>query len=314
MDKKRIQSNILLLITATIWGFAFSAQRLGAEHLGSLSFNGIRFLLGSCSLLPLITLQMRKNTKNVQSAVQNDKTNDAQNGAQGSKSKAKSILFAGLVCGLCMFFGATLQQLGIESTSAGKAGFITSLYIVLVPIFGLFFNKKPPLSVAFAVVIAVVGFYLLTITDAFTIQKGDILVLIGSVFWACHILVVDYFAKKVSPLVLSALQFAVCGASSLLLALIFEDISLDAIKLALVPILYGGLCSVGIAYTLQVVAQKNAEPTQASLILSLESVFSALGGMIILHETMSAKGLLGCALIFVAIVLAQVPIKPKAKN
>lgn len=295
MNKKSVISYLLLLITAIIWGAAFSAQKVGSENIGSFYFNGIRFLLGSVALLPLVFI-FAKNKAN----------------QEGAKQSPKSIFKAGFVCGLCIFAGSSLQQIGIVTTTAGKAGFITGLYIVIVPILlGIIFKRKINFITWICVIVAVIGLYLLTITKGFSINFGDLLVFIGSFFWAAHILVIDHYAKKVNPIILSCAQFAVCGFLSLLCGIIFEEISVMAVKAALIPILYGGICSVGIAYTLQVVAQKNAEPTQASLILSLETVFSALGGCLILGEKLSAKAFLGCFLIFAAIVIAQLPIKIK---
>ena len=267
MNKKQIRANFLLFLTALIWGFAFSAQRFGAQYLKPFWFNGIRFALGSISLVPLIVY--RKKQKNT---VQNS---------------TKYLLVAGILCGICMFAGASLQQIGIETTTAGKAGFVTGLYVVLVPVIGLLMGRKTGRMTWLAVIIAVLGLYLLTVTENFTIGKGDLIVLAGSLFWAFHILIIDHFSQKTDPLELSSLQFAVCSFLSLVIALFMEEISAGAVKNAMIPILYGGLCSVGIAYTLQVVAQKDAEPSQASLILCLETVFSVLGGMLLLKEEMT---------------------------
>ena len=289
MNKKQIRANFLLFLTALIWGFAFSAQRFGAQYLKPFWFNGIRFALGSISLVPLIVY--RKKQKNT---VQNS---------------TKYLLVAGILCGICMFAGASLQQIGIETTTAGKAGFVTGLYVVLVPVIGLLMGRKTGRMTWLAVIIAVLGLYLLTVTENFTIGKGDLIVLAGSLFWAFHILIIDHFSQKTDPLELSSLQFAVCSFLSLVIALFMEEISAGAVKNAMIPILYGGLCSVGIAYTLQVVAQKDAEPSQASLILCLETVFSVLGGMLLLKEEMTLRNVCGCVLMFVAIVIAQLPLR-----
>ena len=289
MNKKQIRANFLLFLTALIWGFAFSAQRFGAQYLKPFWFNGIRFALGSISLVPLIVY--RKKQKNT---VQNS---------------TKYLLVAGILCGICMFAGASLQQIGIETTTAGKAGFVTGLYVVLVPVIGLLMGRKTGRMTWLAVIIAVLGLYLLTVTENFTIVKGDLIVLAGSLFWAFHILIIDHFSQKTDPLELSSLQFAVCSFLSLFIALFMEEISAGAVKNAMIPILYGGLCSVGIAYTLQVVAQKDAEPSQASLILCLETVFSVLGGMLLLKEEMTLRNVCGCVLMFVAIVITQLPLR-----
>ena len=289
MNKKQIRANILLFLTALIWGFAFSAQRFGAQYLKPFWFNGIRFALGSLSLVPLIVYRKKQGI-----SVQNSK---------------KQLLVAGLMCGICMFAGASLQQIGIETTTAGKAGFVTGLYVVLVPVIGLFMRRKTGAMTWLAVIIAVFGLYLLTVTENFTIGKGDLIVLAGSLFWAFHILIIDHFSQETDPLELSSIQFAVCSFLSLIIAFFTEEISPGAVKGALIPILYGGLCSVGIAYTLQVVAQKDAEPSQASLILCLETVFSVLGGMLLLKEEMTLRNICGCVLMFGAIVIAQLPFK-----
>lgn len=322
---KKLRANILLFITALIWGFAFSAQSVGANHLSAWYFNGIRFCMGSLSLVPLIVF-MRKRTQNSKSApdvdvaTESESTDFTDKRAVAPESPARapksprasicSLCIGGTIAGVCMFAGASMQQLGIETTTAANAGFITGLYIIIVPLAALFLKKTPPVQAWLGVVLGVCGLYLLCINGSMSVRHGDVLMLIGSFFWAAHILLVDFFSKKVVPIELAAFQFAVCGVLSLAVAL-FQGNALAAanLKNALVPLLYGGLCSVGIAYTLQVIAQKDAEPTEASLILSLETVFSAVGGYIILGETLSARALTGCALIFAAIILAQ--LKPK---
>ena len=197
-------------------------------------------------------------------------------------------------------------------TTAGKAGFITGLYMVIVPILGLFLKQKVNNTTWIGIVIAIIGLYLLSINEDFSISKGDLLVLIGSVGWAIHILLIDNFTKKIDPLKLSSIQFATCSILSLLVAIIFEDINMVGISAALVPILYGGLLSVGVAYTLQVVAQKNAKPSHAAILLSMESVFGAIGGAMFLGERIGARGLVGCVLIFIAIMVSQ--LKPATEN
>ena len=292
MNKKQLRANILLFITALIWGFAFSAQRFGAQYLKPFWFNGIRFALGSLSLVPLIVYRKKHGI-----SVQNSK---------------KQLLIAGILCGICMFAGASAQQIGIETTTAGKAGFVTGLYVVLVPVLGLFIGKKAGAFTWFAVMIAVIGLYLLTVSENFSIVKGDLIVLVGSLFWAFHILSIDYYSQKTDPVELACFQFTVCSVLSLAIAFFTEEFSIQAASGAFIPILYGGLCSVGIAYTLQVVAQKDAEPTQASLILCLETVFSVLGGMLLLNEKLTARMWCGCFMMFAAIVIAQLPQKKTA--
>ena len=285
---KQHKAEILLVFAALIWGFAFSVQRIGAQFLGSFSFNGIRFILGSISLVPLILYR-----------------NNEQKKAGVGGDSFRELLKGGFVCGVLVFFGANLQQLGIEQTTAGKAGFITGLYIVLVPLIGIFFGKRFSFVLWVSVILAAVGLYFLSVTEHLTIERGDLLVLIGSLFWAFHILALDHFTKKVDTIKLASLQFATCGILCSITAGFTETISWGAVYSALPTLLYGGFASVGIAYTLQAVAQKHTSPVQAALILSLETVFSAVGGFLILGELMTARMLLGCVLIFAGILLSQ---------
>lgn len=298
MNNKRLGANMLLLLTAAIWGFAFVAQRVGSQYVGALTFNGIRFALGSISLIPLIIYFDRdKKSRN----------NDESNSHIDSK---KPVLY-GVLVGIALYAGSTLQQIGIIYTTAGKAGFITGLYIVFVPIIGIFLKHKIQKNSWIGVAFAVVGLYLLSVNENFSIGYGDLLEIAGAVFWAIHILVIDYFSKKMDALKLSCIQFATCSFLSLITALIFERITLSGISQSLIPILYGGLLSVGVAYTLQVVAQKNAKPSHAALILSMESVFSAIGGAVFLGESMSSRGYIGCSLILAGILVSQVKFKAK---
>lgn len=289
MNAKKIKSTFLLFLTAIIWGFAFVAQRVGAEYVGAFTFNGIRFLLGTLSLIPVILI------------FEKEKFN---------KEKFKKTLVSGLLAGVVLFIASTLQQFGVEITgSAGKAGFLTGLYIVLVPLIRFVMGKKTSILTFFGAVFAVVGLFFLCMTgDEISFGIGDIVLIIGAFFWAGHILVVDKFVNKVSPLKFSMTQFFVCGFLSIIFALFTEDIELSAIQNAGIPILYGGLMSVGVAYTCQILGQRDADPTFASIVFSTESVFSAIGGAIILHEIMSGRGYLGCVLIFIGIILSQLDI------
>lgn len=289
MDNKRLRANMLLLLTAAIWGFAFTAQRVGSKYVGAFTFNGIRFALGSISLVPLIIYFNKKNKVN---------------------EDPKKTIIPGILVGILLYSGSTLQQIGLIYTTAGKASFLTGLYIVLVPIIGIFLKHKIGKNAWIGVGLAVAGLYLLSINENFTIGFGDLLQVIGAVFWAVHILTIDYFSKKVDALKLSCVQFATCSILSLISALIFENIAVSGILSALTPILYGGFLSVGVAYTLQVVAQKYAKPSHAAIILSMESVFGAIGGALILGETMSTRGYLGCILIFAGILVSQVKFSP----
>lgn len=290
INNKQLRANMLLLLTAAIWGFAFVAQRVGSEFIGTFTFNGIRFALGSISLLPLI-LYLDKSKKNTES---------------GNKLITKKILVPGVLIGAIAYAGSTLQQMGLIYTTAGKAGFITGLYMVIVPIIGIFLGQKIGKNSWFGIGLAVVGLYFLSVNKNCTINYGDLLEIIGSVFWAMHILTVDHFSKKIDPLKLSCIQFATCSILSLASALIFEQITLNSISQALIPILYGGFLSVGIAYTLQVVAQKNANPSHAGIILSMESVFGAIGGTLILGENLGIRGYTGCLLIIIGVIISQI--------
>ncbi|WP_261830605.1 DMT family transporter [Inconstantimicrobium mannanitabidum] len=293
MNNKRLGANMLLLLTAAIWGFAFVAQRVVTGAIGAFTFNGIRFGLGSLSLIPLIIYFEKKKKSTC-----NDK--------QTNEVNYKKRILPGILIGTILYAGSALQQVGIIYTTAGKASFITGLYMVLVPIIGLFLGHKIGKSSWIGVGLAVIGLYLLSVNGDFSIGYGDLLEVIGAVFWAIHILSIDYFSDKIEPLKLSCIQFATCSVLSLITALIFEQITIIGISNAIVPILYGGLLSVGVAYTLQVVAQKNAKPSHAAIILSMESVFGAIGGAIILGETMSTKGYIGCILILAGILLSQI--------
>lgn len=283
MTNKEAKANLLLILTAAIWGFAFVAQRVGSEYLGAFTFNGIRFTLGSISLIPLILILKCD-----------------------LKGDIRYIIKAGVIAGIFLFSGANLQQYGMAYTTAGKGGFITSLYIVLIPVISIFLFEKTDIYTWLGALLALAGLYLLCVNESFTIEKGDLVILISSFFWAGHVLLIDRFIKRVDSLVLSSIQFLVCGILSIITAVIIkEPISLNAFKGAFLPICYGGFLSVGVAYTLQVVAQKNAKPSHAAIILSLESVFGAIGGMLFLNETMSIKGVVGCVMIFFGILISQ---------
>jgi Permeases of the drug/metabolite transporter (DMT) superfamily len=295
MDNKRFGANMLLLLTAAIWGLAFVAQRVGSQYVGAFTFNGIRFALGSISLMPLIIYFNKGRNNNINTP----------------HISFKRSFFYGVLAGTALYAGSSLQQVGIIYTTAGKASFITGLYIVFVPVIGIFLKHKIEKSSWIGVAFAVVGLYLLSVNENFSIGYGDLLEVIGAIFWAIHILVIDYFSSQMDALKLSCIQFATCSILSLITAFLFEKITLSGISQSLIPILYGGLLSVGVAYTLQVVAQKSAKPSHAALILSLESVFGAIGGAIILREGMNSRGYIGCILIFGGILLSQVKFPAK---
>lgn len=286
---KTLKSDLLLLLTAAIWGFAFVAQRVGMDYIGPYLFNGIRFLLGASVLLPLILLKKQHTDHRL-------------------------LLKAGLTSGLLLFFGSSLQQLGITTTTAGNAGFITGIYVVIVPFLGLMLYKKPNTANLFGALLAIIGLYLLTNTSSLlSINLGDLYVLLGAFFWAAHVHSIGLYSPKLNPLRLAFVQYLICSLLSLFVALLIEPINSQAISQATLPILYGGIMSVGIAYSLQVVAQQHSPPTHSAIILSLESVFAAIGGILLLHEAWSPTTLLGAALMLLAVFISQLQ-KPSKKQ
>lgn len=295
MKTREVKSVFILLLTAAIWGFAFVAQRLGMQHVGAFTFNGVRFALGSLSLLPVIYFFSRKSKIE----------NSDNSAAEYQEADLKTTIKSGLLAGSVLFIAASLQQVGLIYTTAGKAGFITSLYIVLVPILGIFLKQKTHFTTWIGALTAVVGLYLLSINESLTIEFGDFLEIIGAFFWAAHIQLIDRFVKHVDALKLSSIQFAACSVLSLIVALLFEDISISGLSSALVPILYGGIMSAGVAYTLQAVGQKYAKPSHAAIALSMESVFAAIGGALLLAERLPARGYAGCALMLLGMLIAQ---------
>ncbi|MDR1409703.1 MAG: DMT family transporter [Oscillospiraceae bacterium] len=295
-EKQLIKHNqfaatVCLFITALIWGFAFVAQREGTKTMGPFTFNGIRFVLGALALIPVALL--------------------FEKGKSG-KTERRRTLIAGVIGGTVLCFASNLQQLGIDWTqSAARSGFITGLYMIFVPLAGIFLKRKTTKFTWIGAVFALGGLYALSIGEnGVESLKGDIVLLIGAVFWAAHILVIDGFAARVRPLRFSMTQFWVCALESLVIAASTEDITPAGLAGGAMPIFYCGLLSVGVAYTLQVVSQRHIEPARASVIFSTETLFSALGEMLILREFLAPTGYIGCALIFVGILLAQV--RPKA--
>lgn len=289
---KRLKSNLILLLTAAIWGFAFVAQRDASASVSAFAFNGIRFLIGSLSLIPVIIFFERKTFSD--------------------KNKIKNTFVFGVVTGTVLFAASFLQQKGVEVVAqASSAGFITGLYTVLVPLFGLFFGKKVCLHTVLGAVLAVTGLYFTCMSETLHFESGDLLLLAGSVFWAFHIIAIDAFIDRVNPVMFSSVQFFTCGIINIILCAVFEadTFSLQNVFAAAVPILYAGVMSSGVAYTLQVIGQKDAEPTEASIILSTESVFGCIGCMLLLGERLSARSLFGCVLIFAGIILSQLKFK-----
>ncbi|MDD2217674.1 MAG: DMT family transporter [Eubacteriales bacterium] len=296
---KQTRSNFLLLLTAFIWGAAFVAQKAGLDYVGPFTFNCIRFIIGAIVLIPVIMVMNNNNKKNERAC------------KEEPDNTIKNLLLGGFFCGIVIFGGTTLQQIGLLYTDAGKAGFITALYIVLVPILGTFIGKKITRIVLFCVAIAAVGLYLLCAPpdglNPLDFNRGDLLMIISSFFFASHILVVDHFSRKCDGVTLSCLQFAVCGTIAILPMMLFEHPQLSNIIAAYIPLLFTGVMSCSVAYTLQIIAQKHTEPTAASLIMSTEAVFAVLTGMIILNETLSTRELAGCVIMFIAMVITQLP-------
>lgn len=296
----RLRGIILLFITATIWGTAFVAQSVGLDHLGSFTFNGIRSLIGCIVLLPFILFQDRKQ-QHTGSEVER-------------KTKRQVLLVGGTICGIMLCIASNLQQFGITHSTVGKSAFITTLYIVLVPLLGLFLKHPVKLQIWFSVLLALVGLYLLCMKDeGFQLGIGDVYLILCALFFSFQIIAVDYYAPKVNGLKLSCMQFFVTAVLSGIFAAFTERPSWADITAAAFPLFYAGAISCGIGYTLQIVAQKDVNPTVASLIMSLESVIASLAGWILLHETLSTKELIGCGLVFGAVILTQLPAIQKRK-
>lgn len=319
MNKFTIRQSLLLLLTATIWGVAFVAQSVGMEYVGPFTFSAVRNLLGAVVLLPCIALLKKINGgaekagENKTAGASEDVIHSETAAALAGKKKEerKTLITGGISCGVLLFVASNLQQIGIQYTTVGKAGFITAMYIVLVPILGIFWKKKAGSRIWVAVILAVAGLYLLCMTGGFSLQKGDLLVLACALAFSFHILVIDYFSPKVDGVKMSCIQFLVCGLLSGVCMLLFESPDMGAILMAWQPILYAGVLSSGVAYTLQIVGQKGMNPTVASLILSLESVVSVIAGWAILNQKLAGRELAGCMLMFCAIILAQLPEKSR---
>jgi drug/metabolite transporter (DMT)-like permease len=287
-----LANDALLLLTAAIWGFAFVAQRAGMEHVGPFWFTAVRFALGSLSLLPLVLLRRRT----------------ARRSTEPAGVPRLRVMPAGLLAGAVLFGGAALQQVGMVWTSAGKAGFITGLYVVLVPLVGLFWGERAGWPRWLAALLAAAGLFLLTVTRSLALERGDLFVLVGALFWTAHVRLLGWLSPRTDPVALACTQFAVCALLSAIAAAVSEPLAFDALIAAGLPILYGGLLSVGVAYTLQVVAQRRAPPAHAAVLLSLETVFAALGGALVLGERLGPRALLGCALMFAGMICSQLPL------
>lgn len=313
MKAMQIRNSLLLLLTAVIWGVAFVAQSAGMEYVGPFTFNASRFMLGGTVLLPVLAF---KNISQAKSQAEPQTKPQIEPQIEGEKNRreepvskfGKSTLIAGgILCGLALCSASTFQQLGLQYTTVGKAGFITALYIVLVPFFGLFLGRKIRPVIWLGAALAAAGLYLLCMKESLSINKGDLMLLVCAVIFAGHILIIDYFSPRADGVALSCIQFYFSGVISLVLALLLEQPSFNALIQAGVPVLYAGVLSCGVAYTLQIIGQKGLDPTVASLILSLESVVSVLAGWLILGQRLSRRELLGCGIVFAAVILVQLP-------
>jgi len=298
MKNKAIVGNILLIITALIWGCAFVAQSVGMDYVGPFTFNGTRCIIGGIVLIiaNIIFDAVKKKNGSYR---------------KPSAEEKKELVKGGIICGIIIFVASTVQQFGIAQTTVGKAGFISVLYILIVPFFGLLLKQKLPKMIWICCILALAGLYLLCMNESFTLSKGDFTVLISAVAFAVHILAIDYFAPKVDCVKLSCIQFLVGGSICILCMFIFEKPNISSILNAWLPILYAGALSGGVGYTLQTVAQKWTKPSVASLLMSLESVFAVLAGAVILHQIPTLRETAGCILMFISIIIIQLPEKRK---
>jgi len=290
MPNKAMQANLMMLLAASIWGFAFVAQRVGMETMGPHWFNSLRFFIGVVALKPVVIWMDRFQAKSA---------------TESPKSSVKTLLMGGAVAGFLLFIGATFQQVGLQYTTAGKAGFITGMYIFFVPLIGLFFRMKTGLGTWLGALIALWGLYLLSINEDFTLSKGDTLQLICAVAFAGHVLMIGYLASRMDTVKLSLVQFFVAGLLAMILALYSEQLTWGMVTSTAVPLLFAGVMSTGIAYTLQTIAQQHAHPSHAAIILSSEGVFAVIGGFLLLNEVLPVQGLLGCGLILAGMLMSQ---------
>ncbi|MFP4452068.1 MAG: DMT family transporter [Desulfobacterales bacterium] len=286
--RPHLKGDLLLLLTAMIWGSAFVAQKVGMDHIGPFMYTGIRFALGAMFVTPVMLVFSRYRPFIIK-----------------KQEKAPPLILAGLLAGVLLFGGSILQQIGLVYTTAGKAGFITGLYVVIVPLLGLIWGMRPGAGRWAGAVLSVTGLYLLTVQKGFYFYLGDILVIICAFMYALHVLVIGWFAPRLDVLKLSVIQFWVCSVISLVAGFFLEVPNWQAVYDAAVPILYGGLLSVGIGFTLQVVAQQKAPPAHAAIILSLETVFAVMAGMLVLGETLPARGWIGAALMLAGMLSSQ---------
>lgn len=292
MRNQALRADFLMLITAMIWGTGFVAQRIGMDNIGPFLFTGLRFALGAMVLLPLLLRQGRGPTRH-------------------EPFLKRSMLLGGLCMGLALTLGINLQQVGLLFTSVTNSGFITGLYVIVVPLLGLIIGQRTGMGTWLGATLAVVGMALLSISDDFTVASGDWIQLAGAFVWGVHVLLVSFFVGRHDAIRLAFVQFVTCAVVSLALAALFEETSLNSIWLAAPALIYGGMFAVGVGYTLQVVAQKHAIASHAAIILSLEAVFAAIAGALFLDESLSLRGYFGCALMFIGMLAAQLwPRKP----
>jgi drug/metabolite transporter (DMT)-like permease len=298
MRPTTLKSELILLLAAVIWGFAFVAQRVGMDYVGPFTFNGVRFFLGVLVVVPFL---LRKKSWELPE--------------KKSPGKQKILITGSILTGLFLFGGVALQQVGLQTTTAGKAGFLTGLYVVFVPVVGIFFHHKTGIATWLGVLLSIAGLFLLSVGKDFSINEGDFLVLLCAVIFSGHVLLISWLSPLMDSYRLAAVQFSVCAIISMIVALCTEQVTARSILNAAIPIGYGGIFSVGIAYTLQVIAQKKANPTHASIILSLEAVFAAIGGWLILNEHLTNRSLAGCLLMLCGMIVVQVvPQKPFHKE
>ena len=312
MRTHKVRNTIFLFLTAMIWGAAFVAQSVSMDYIGPFTFICLRSVIGGLFLIPVIIVldDIRKKSQNESANAVNSENilhNIETEEKQRLSWKNKQLIESGIVCGFFLFFANCFQQTGIQYTTVGKAGFITTFYIIIVPLIGLFFKKYCGILTWIGVIIALAGLYFLCITQKLTIQRGDALILCCSVLYAGQILAIDHYNPFVDGVKMSCIQFLTGGILGAVFMFLFENPSIAMILSAAGPILYTGIMSTGVGYTLQIVGQKGLNPTVAALILSLESVFSALSGYLFLHQVLTTRELIGCALMFIAIVLAQLP-------
>lgn len=295
-NRQKLKGNLILMLTAFVWGTGFIAQSEGMKIIGANTFNGLRMLLGSAVLLPFIIVSLYRQNHSGKST------------GESPNSESKELIIGSLICGAILCFSSTIQTWGLAYTTAGKSGFITAMYMIFVPIIGIFTNKKITVRTMLCAFTAICGMYLLCIAGNDTdMNFGDLLTLLCAFGFSAHIMCVDYFSSRTDAVRLSCLQFFVCGILNVIFMFILEDVSFEIISSCAFPILYSGIFSCGIGYTLQIVGQRYADPTPASIIMSLESVFALILGMIILHEPLSVFEFTGCILMFAAIILIQLP-------